>query len=198
MKIMHPLSCLMLAVFTNGTALAEKPTQGQQRLAIAAVKLQLKDPASAVFSNFDTFIVGDSRRICGEVRAKNSYGGYNNPLKFWMISQNGRVNLVTFDTPDRAGLVDRLCNHENAIKSELEDKTLQRQIAEDEKTAICSSKSTASTKGECGAMFERCSKEFSTLPVLEARDYVTLCLQKGMPVAQEKFKSTLGATITFN
>ena len=188
----------VLLVAAHITVLAEKPSQAQQRLAIAAVRSQLKDPASAVFSNFDTFVVGGSRRICGEVNAKNAYGGYNGPIKFWTVGEEGRISMVTFDTPDKAGLVDRLCDYQNALAADVKEKILQKQMAENEKTAICSEKTTALTKGDCGLVFEKCSKEFSFLQDQERRDFVTVCLQKGILVAQDKFRATLGASISFN
>lgn len=48
-----------------------------------AVRAQLKDPSSAQFTNVRT--VGDQAAlaVCGEVNAKNSFGAYVGPQRFW-------------------------------------------------------------------------------------------------------------------
>ncbi|MEM9995153.1 MAG: hypothetical protein AAGE79_13615 [Acinetobacter pittii] len=57
------------------------------------IKNNLKDPDSAVFRNVEAYFTRDGNTVaCGEVNAKNSYGGYTG-FK-WFIGTN---NNVLFD-----------------------------------------------------------------------------------------------------
>ncbi|HHV68920.1 MAG TPA: DUF4124 domain-containing protein [Ochrobactrum intermedium] len=58
---------------------ATAPQRTQDELQ-AAVRASLKDPDSANFNDLQH--VGDGRALCGQVNAKNSYGGYTGFKRF--------------------------------------------------------------------------------------------------------------------
>lgn len=67
------------------------------------VKQQLKDPSSAQFRNaFITTPADDTSQIsyCGEVNAKNAYGGYTGFKPFFVDFENGPI----FGTPETPGV----------------------------------------------------------------------------------------------
>lgn len=78
---MKRILALSLLVACNA-AFAEKPTAEQEaaiKTAVVTIKGELKDPDSARFRNFRVYKISElgTPRVCGEVNAKNSYGGYN-------------------------------------------------------------------------------------------------------------------------
>ena len=65
-----------------------------EKLAVArAVQDQLKDPESARFKW--SSMMGRNGQYCGEVNAKNSYGGYTGFRPFVATLTNGKVSGVT-------------------------------------------------------------------------------------------------------
>lgn len=65
----------------------------------------LKDPDSAQFRSVTSGQKGDQVYYCGEVNAKNSYGGYEGFQRFvW----NGKGVMIWNDPKDRGALGDEL------------------------------------------------------------------------------------------
>ncbi len=78
-------------------------------LAKHAVSYSLKDPESAQFRNL--FIAGkdDTKAVCGEVNAKNSYGGYVGFKKFITSGAAEMTNIEESD--DESGMyIDMWCS----------------------------------------------------------------------------------------
>lgn len=73
-----------------------------------SVRARLKDPDSASFS--EVIDRHPSRSFCGFVNARNSFGGYAGPVRFY-VGPTGDVYFDTrsFDDPDREGFASRLC-----------------------------------------------------------------------------------------
>lgn len=70
-------SVLVLSMFLLGAAHAANPPKLNQQLLREAMESVLKDADSAKFKNIRYAEASpDSWTMCGEVNAKNSYGGY--------------------------------------------------------------------------------------------------------------------------
>lgn len=77
----HYLLALMLPLLVAASAHRAKPHPDPSAAFIAAARAAvadgLKDPAAAQFRNLSAVTDGAGlRKVCGEVNAKNSYGGY--------------------------------------------------------------------------------------------------------------------------
>lgn len=72
------------AMFVTGiAAAAEPPQQSDVDAALAVVRDSLKDPDSAKFRRLQAYRASNGTvRVCGELNAKNSYGGYNGFTRF--------------------------------------------------------------------------------------------------------------------
>jgi hypothetical protein len=101
---------LFLALAPSGAAIAQVADEGkaielpkvEHRIAVSqaiktavmtAVKKELRDPASAQFGPMSAFLMADkSVDVCGEVNAKNGFGGYTGRRLFWapLVSFTGR------------------------------------------------------------------------------------------------------------
>lgn len=97
---------LMCSLFVLGcsknTNNADSKKESADEKVIQIVKSQLKDPDSAKFQNI--------KGQCGEINAKNSFGGYVG-FKRFLIQPNGDVVIEDQD-PNLAfnPLWDKLCN----------------------------------------------------------------------------------------
>lgn len=67
-----------------------------------------KDPDSAQFRNIVIRDSGKRRAVCGEVNAKNSYGGYVGYRAFYVIEGDSKA-LIKRDDPIMDRLVDLVC-----------------------------------------------------------------------------------------
>lgn len=67
----------------------------------------LKDPSSAQFRNLEVRKAGKSMAVCGEINAKNSYGGYVGFVKFYVLA--GSATPVIQDGSVRDQMVDSVC-----------------------------------------------------------------------------------------
>lgn len=85
-------------------AVMESSEDFDARIAQQAVRDMARDPDSLVFRNIFTMRVpGEPRRICGEVNARNGYGGYGGFRLFIVDPQtpaNGG-NVAVIENPDR-------------------------------------------------------------------------------------------------
>lgn len=97
------LAALVLALLTlSFPALAEEDTDGTlSELSIAhkamidvLVTGKLRDPRSAQFRNVRMIVNGGTSVVCGEVNARNGYGGYNGFEPFSIRSYPGGQRLV--------------------------------------------------------------------------------------------------------
>lgn len=77
-RVFLPLA--VAALLAASPAQARQPTADEAatiEAALAATRAELKDPESARFRNLRAFMQGNGlMAVCGEVNAKNSYGGY--------------------------------------------------------------------------------------------------------------------------
>lgn len=106
---MHKLPWVVL-VFCCGSALADKPSPRVERMVKDAVREVLKDPQSAQFDSLDTFVIAGRRTTCGQVNAKNSYGGYVGKTLFWTHGTDSEITIVRLASDgDRQFLLER-CN----------------------------------------------------------------------------------------
>lgn len=101
--------CSAIASLTS-VGMAEDVTDAK-RIAKAkdAVAYQLFDPDSATFRN----VHARSTDVCGEVNAKNRYGGYVGYRTFWVLlppvfADEDRKLLVEIDGPD-SRTASRMC-----------------------------------------------------------------------------------------
>lgn len=85
---------------------------GQQAVMIAAAKkaaaYDLKDPASAQYRNVRVSDVLPTY-VCGEINAKNSYGGYVGFTPFYYSHDDGSVVVAKADDEIDQGLMKIVC-----------------------------------------------------------------------------------------
>lgn len=68
---------LVLLLLLNPTiAHADEPYAAEIAATKAKIERRLKDPSSVQYRDVRAFVVGGRVAVCGEVNAKNSYGGY--------------------------------------------------------------------------------------------------------------------------
>ena len=77
--------------FIGGSAFAD---EALERAAMDAVAHGLRDPGSAIFRNVETVVYqrpkgGHTAYVCGEVNAKNAYGGYVGFRLFYVAETKG-------------------------------------------------------------------------------------------------------------
>jgi hypothetical protein len=72
------------------------------------VSQSMKDPEAAKFKNMVVMDLGKRRVICGEVNAKNGYGGYVGFKKFYMYEGADKF-LIKADDRIMDQLVDLAC-----------------------------------------------------------------------------------------
>ena len=71
------------ALAGDGYAHIHDATPREMAAVKSSVTANFKDPDSAKFRNVKVLVDGDSRTVCGEVNAKNSYGAYVGYTKFY-------------------------------------------------------------------------------------------------------------------
>lgn len=80
---------------TNTKPVATKPVPANsedQRIAIAAIASDLKDPGSMQTRNLKAYQTQDGERlICGEYNARNSFGGYTGFSPFYIRTRGGAI-----------------------------------------------------------------------------------------------------------
>lgn len=84
---------MSLASFAHAATEAEIAEREKQAIPKGqeAVLAKLKDPRSAEFRNLRPAVTG--LYLCGEVNAKNSYGGYTGFKKFYSLWQMNMANI---------------------------------------------------------------------------------------------------------
>lgn len=93
-----------------GAVMADEADAKRISLAKEAVAYQLFDPGSATFREVRMGVLD----VCGEVNAKNRFGGYVGYRTFWVllpevsVGEDPRKLLVEIDGPD-ATLATRMC-----------------------------------------------------------------------------------------
>ncbi len=76
-----------------------------------ALMSELKDPMSAQFTNLREVPLGEDMILCGEVNAKNSYGGYGG-FRSFMSSKTATIMVKVDDPvlgPATQRVIDSLC-----------------------------------------------------------------------------------------
>lgn len=102
-----------------------QPSMGDERLMREALTSQLLDPESAIIE--DVVAIDDPQdegavTICGQIRGKNSFGGYAQPQPFLVMVNpmsellGGRQVIAAkiADTDDRAQLLRSMCDDQRA------------------------------------------------------------------------------------
>jgi hypothetical protein len=89
-----------LFLFAGVISAQESPTLPEVEAAQTAIRNKLKDPSSAQFRN-DRLMLTETGAlsVCGEVNAKNSYGGYNGFVPYYSagtVAALGAKNDSTF------------------------------------------------------------------------------------------------------
>lgn len=93
-----------------GQAAADTLHEEAVERATRAVKAQLRDPSSAEFSNVRVRGNDVQMTVCGEVNARNAYGGYAGSMAFYVLVFDG-AEVPTLATSDLlAENVDQVCN----------------------------------------------------------------------------------------
>lgn len=103
----------MKLFFALGLAVFVFPAYAQDsQLLIEATQKSIadsfKDPDSAKFRNVTVLDAGKTKAICGEVNAKNSYGGYVGFRSFYKYEDSPNVVIKRGD-PIMDKLVDLVC-----------------------------------------------------------------------------------------
>lgn len=101
--------CLIAALAASFSAHAAAPTNAQFIAAAQkGVRDEMKDPGSAEFRNVKVYPKGGAKTmttVCGEVNAKNSYGGYVGFRPFVAsISDKADAAIVQVDNPRDSGV----------------------------------------------------------------------------------------------
>lgn len=78
-------------------------TETQRKAVEAAVRQSLKDPESARFGDITAGRSADGTTVCGQVNAKNSYGGYTGPARFYGTLSGDNFRLVQLDDTNAGG-----------------------------------------------------------------------------------------------
>lgn len=98
-RLLSGVALIGCASMTNADSVFEKivPPEARAEEARNAVKAILKDPESAQFRNLYTKSIGGklvgSVVVCGEVNAKNSYGGYIGFTRFYQAKPGEAATL---------------------------------------------------------------------------------------------------------
>lgn len=88
---------MCLALSQAGCSKEEMAAKNLERASIERLKNTLKDPDSAKFQNVRVIDQkGGAQVVCGEVNAKNSFGGYTGFQDFY-VSLNGVEIIEDFD-----------------------------------------------------------------------------------------------------
>lgn len=187
---------IFLLILAQSIYAAEPITPRIKQIAERSVKAVLKDPGSAQLSQLTTFTVDGVVTVCGNVNAKNSYGGYTGPQRFWAAGTEPVLERVRIASDvEAADLIDAMCD-ERKIRATFAALNKDRKAeALADRTAICK---VSSTSTECKELIKSCEQEFGKAFNQEQQSYLTLCRQQGLEVARTKFQGTLGATITFD
>lgn len=67
---------VLLLLLNPAIAYADEPYAAEIAATKAKIERRLKDPASAQYRDVRAFLTGGHVTVCGEVNAKNAYGGY--------------------------------------------------------------------------------------------------------------------------
>jgi len=99
----------MLMAFAASLAIAAHADDAKNLIEVTkqAVAQSMKDPDSAQFKNM-AVIDGKTRAVCGEVNARNSYGGYVGFRQFYKWEDSANVIIKKGD-PIMDRLVDAIC-----------------------------------------------------------------------------------------
>jgi hypothetical protein len=93
---MKPIAAALLACLIASPALAGDYTREEillMKKATTAVHNSLRDPASGRFGLMSVYHSrGDV--VCGEINAKNGYGGYAGPNMFLYVAKTGQVMFM--------------------------------------------------------------------------------------------------------
>lgn len=72
-------------------------TAAQRAVIEDAIRLHLKDPELARFSNFKAGSAPEGTTVCGTVNAKNSYGGYTGGATFFGVLRGSVFTDIDID-----------------------------------------------------------------------------------------------------
>lgn len=72
------------------------PTDDRIETGKVSVQKMLKDPVSALFNDLKVVPVENSWVLCGQVRARNGFGGYNEPDFFIAFADEAFLRSQTF------------------------------------------------------------------------------------------------------
>ena len=82
---------IMQYAVANATYLRTNSERNLIEASVDAIRNRMKDPASAQFRNVRLRPYGSGQVVCGEVNAKNSYGGYVGFVPFVASAFVGRL-----------------------------------------------------------------------------------------------------------
>lgn len=81
-----------------------KPSADELARSRAIIANGMKDPASAQFREGRSFFLDNGDVVyCGEVNAKNSYGGYTGFTPYWLRMRGTMIEAKLFDEPASIG-----------------------------------------------------------------------------------------------
>lgn len=149
-----------------------------QSIAVSEIKSKLKDPMSAIFEKFSSFKDAKNyKRICGNVNAKNSYGGYVGFVPFLVVTI-ADVPLESMLGTDEATVTHIL----NAC-----DKRLMEFEAAEEQKALCKENSTSASPDPCGALISKCEDYQRRLNEKIRPEFFKYCRRNGIEAASDKW-----------
>jgi len=105
----------LIAAALVGLALLSAPSRADSIAdARAAVAAKLKDPASARFENIRAQRRPNAKGeiwdvVCGNVAAKNSFGGYASPAPFAYIVPTRTAFIADGAAPEAGFVIERFC-----------------------------------------------------------------------------------------
>lgn len=149
-----------------------------QAIAVAEIKSKLKDPVSAIFEKFSSFRDNKNyKRICGNVNAKNSYGGYAGFVPFLVVTIADVPLETTLGTDESsATYVLNACN-----------KQLMEFEASEERKALCKEGSTSASQEPCGTLIQKCEEYQSRLSEKIRLEFFKYCRRNGIEAASDKW-----------
>lgn len=111
--LIHAIETIFKINYEAAKAIPNLPNDRRNKKAILAAKKlvreQLKDPDSANFKHLTVYSKNEMLYVCGEVNAKNEFGGYTGFSRF-LVSPFPFPNSPTFETtPNMSFLIPHFC-----------------------------------------------------------------------------------------
>lgn len=188
---MQTFKSLIAVIAIAPVLVIAQPTPQLVSRAKAAIAEQLKDPYSAVYSDLRTRRSEGRTVLCGQVNAKNSFGGYIGKRPFAFVDHPSGASAI-IDSP----IVDVLCAspEEQALRkaAAARAKAEEARAKAEEAGALCGPETTLASPGECGRLYAECTLEAKDFEEPARVSFMKSCRRKGVAYAKQEWEASLG------